>query len=124
MIYCKTCGLLLPAGVTTCPECGTPIPPQPTAPARPVYTPPPAAPASDSLGTGGNLAMLLVFLVPVVGFIMMLVWSFGGTSNKAREALARAYLIRTLIAVMLITVLVVIGALLFSTAVSYSYYLY
>ena len=35
----------------------------------------------------------VLFSIPLVGFIFMLIWSFGGSSNRTRVQYARSYLI-------------------------------
>lgn len=126
MEFCENCGLLLPDGATGCPKCGAPHTPHPApqapcyenaAPPHPYYQPeqPQQAPG---LTTGGYLLTLLVFLIPLVGLIMMVVWSFT-CENPARKSLARAYLIRTLILSVIVFVLVFVLALGFFSMMPY-----
>lgn len=136
MRYCKNCGLLLPFDAAQCPECGAPVPPpaQPAAaPDGPRYEAAPAAPAKPSraeeafcpLSLPATIGYLLLFAIPVVGFILTLVWSLGGTRRPALRQLAQAYLGRTLILSVLISALLVLAALglagALQTAVFYSY---
>lgn len=120
MRYCKNCGLLAPFDADHCPQCGAALPPEPAAPAQP---PRQAAPqygrdaaadddAVPALSSWATLGALLLFAVPVAGFLFSLAWSFGFTKNPARRRLAQAYLIRTLL------VAVVAALLLFWVAVS------
>ena len=73
------------------------------------------------LTDGSTLGTLVIFAIPLVGFIMMLVWSFSGGPDSARKRLARAYLVRTLIIAVIFALLFLIGALSLA-AVSHSLY--
>lgn len=118
MRYCKNCGLLAPFDADHCPQCGAPLPPAPAAPpADPAGQQAPGkaryhAPAPQeeeeipALSPWATLGALLLFAVPVAGFLFCLAWSFGFTKNPARRRLAQAYLIRTLVLAVLVTLLV------------------
>ncbi len=67
---------------------------------RPPYTPP-AAQQSAPMSTGQFLGTLLLMMIPIAGFILMLVWAFGGTDNLNRRNLARAKLILVAIGLVL-----------------------
>ena len=118
--FCKNCGLLLPHDADRCPQCGTPAP---AAAPRPAAQPGPAAPLYDAaakedaipaMSQADTTITMILFAIPVVGFILALVWSFGGTHEAARKRLARAYLIRTLVAVAALALFVLAAALVFS----------
>ena len=120
MYFCKNCGRMAHPGEDHCPKCGAAhIQPAPAA-AAPTG---PAAPEQDvpALGFGSTLGTLVIFAIPLVGFIMMLVWSFSGGPDSARKRLARAYLVRTLIIAVIFALLFLIGALSLA-AVSHSLY--
>ena len=69
---------------------------------------------------------MLLFAIPLVGLILALVWSFGGTDNPARKRLARSYLIRTLVVIAVVALFVLVVSLVFSAVLhsqlAYSYY--
>lgn len=133
LIFCKHCGLLLPAGQTVCPRCGAPAslpapapvqPPlyAPTAP-QPETLPPTEGPRYDTadspkkrgpMGLAGYFGSLCLFAVPVVGLIFMLIWSISERVRPERHRLAQAYLIRTVI----FSALLLVAALLFSAYIS------
>ncbi|MGN0975287.1 MAG: zinc-ribbon domain-containing protein [Gemmiger sp.] len=94
------------------PEGSAPLPPTN---GTPRYSPPP-----QELSTGGYLGSLLLFMIPVVGLILMLVWSFSANVKPERKKLARAYLIRTAIVAAAGLVLVLILSVLLSTLLVYS----
>ena len=91
--YCKNCGLLLPHDADRCPQCGAPAPlaVRPAAqpgPAAPLYGAPDdreAEPMAEAMSQGATTGTMILFAIPVVGFILALVWSFGGTHNEARK---------------------------------------
>ena len=129
MYFCKNCGRMAHPGEDHCPKCGAahiqpaPAAAAPTGPAAPQYHPAEDAPEQDvpALGFGSTLGTLVIFAIPLVGFIMMLVWSFSGGQDSARKRLARAYLVRTLIIAVIFALLFLIGALSLA-AVSHSLY--
>lgn len=45
----------------------------------------------------GFLAMQIALLIPVVGFILMFIWSFGRNTNANRKAYARSILVWLLV---------------------------
>lgn len=128
MYFCKNCGRLAHPSETCCPKCGAAhVQPAPAAsaagPTALQYHPAEDAPEQDvpALGFGSTLGTLVIFAIPLVGFIMMLVWSFSDSPDSARKRLARAYLVRTLIIAAIIALLFLIGALSLA-AVSHSLY--
>lgn len=58
----------------------------------------------EKLSVGDYILMLILFQIPLVGFIMMLVWSFGDFGIN-RKNFARAFLIIQIIAVVLVIIL-------------------
>lgn len=54
-------------------------------------------PEEKPLSVGEFLLMLFVSGIPVVGFILLLVWAFGGAVNQNRKNFARATLILSVI---------------------------
>ena len=133
MRYCKNCGLLAPLDADHCPQCGAPLPPDPAvrpgqAPGAPLYhDPEPDAPDAPipALTPWATLGALLLFAVPVVGFLFSLAWSFGFTKTPARRRLAQAYLIRTLVLAVIVTLLVLcltVSSVLTLTVTPYYFY--
>lgn len=130
LIFCKHCGLLLPAGHHTCPRCGAPAPQPVTPPFQPplyqeqssTQTIPPEGPRYNAaqpkergpMGLAGYFGSLCLFAIPVVGLVFMLIWSISERVRPERRRLAQAYLIRSVI----ISALVLVAALLFSAYVS------
>lgn len=94
MYFCKNCGRLAHPGEDRCPKCGaahiqpTPAAAAPTGPAAPQYHPAEDAPEQDvpALGFGSTLGTLVIFAIPLVGFIMMLVWSFPAARTVPASA--------------------------------------
>lgn len=76
-------------------------------PQGPYYGGQPVRYMPEELSTAGYLGTLLLFLIPVVGLVLMLVWSFGGDVKPERKKLARAYLIRTLILLAIAVVVII-----------------
>ena len=101
-------------------------PPQPVyqqRPVQPAYTLPPQQPYYNNqapgygsmqanrepLGVGSYIGMFILSAIPMVGFIMLLVWAFGGSVNLNKKNYARAILIMSLIAVALWILIFIIG---------------
>ena len=125
MYFCKNCGRLAHPGEPCCPKCGTPHaePPHEAAPAALQYHPAEDPHDVPAMGYSSTLGTLIIFAIPVVGFIMMLVWSFSDAPDNARKRLARAYLTRTLIVAAVIAALLLLGAVGLA-AVTHSMYYY
>lgn len=99
---CPQCGKPLPANALFCGNCGTRLNGNP-APA-PAPTPAPAvptAPVADTtpLKTTDYLLMFLLMCVPVISFIIFMIWAFSGGTNVNRRNFSRAYLLYYLIAI-------------------------
>lgn len=117
MRYCKNCGLLAPFDADRCPQCGAPLPPE-TAPAPSSARYTGEAPAEQpqeevvpALSEWATLGTLLLFAIPVAGFILSLAWSFGFNTHPARKRLAQAWLIRTLVVGVVVALVCIVLAL-------------
>lgn len=81
----------------------------------PPYTAAPSTGAPDKkspyavLGIGGNMLNLFVIALPIIGFIVTLIWAFGGTNNLNRRNYACAVLIWWLIGIAAAIVLAILG---------------
>lgn len=60
---------------------------------------------SASLSFGQYLGMMLISLIPCVGFIMLLVWSFSSKVNANKKNWARAQIVFSIIAGIVIGIL-------------------
>ena len=145
--FCTECGKEIPAGVAFCTECGTKAPADPvptetqtvteaatakvetpvvhTPPAQnnyqaqQTYTPVPAAdPTNKVVGTGAYFGLMLLFALPVIGFIACIIMAFA-PKNKNIKHFARAMLIWTVIAVVLLGILVAVITLLTNSLMDY-----
>lgn len=77
------------------------------------YNAAPAAPKSNVMSTWAYVGSILLMAIPLAGFIIALVWAFGGTDNLNRRNLARATLIIMLIGIVLCVFLfVALGAMI------------
>ena len=128
-MFCENCGAKLPDGAKFCAGCGAktepvqpvhaataapspprPAPPQPPAQTAPPYQPayaPPGPPAysghpgSEPLRVGQYIGMLLLMCVPILGVVLLFVWSFGSSVNLNKKNYARAMLIVSVIGIAL-----------------------
>ncbi|MDR0906740.1 MAG: zinc ribbon domain-containing protein [Oscillospiraceae bacterium] len=119
MAICTECGANVPDEIKFCTECGKPMtaaapaapPPPATAPApapqpapQPVYAPVAAAPSYPAIGTGGYIGMMILFAIPVIGWLACIIMSFAA-KNPNRKHYARATLIMLIIGLILSVVL-------------------
>ncbi len=129
MSYCESCGAELPEGKLTCPTCGEPVPREEYtgrdysnyyndsgysdyydegyASREPVYSYSPNEKTPDRvLGTGAFFGSVLLMSIPVLGLLLQIIWALGGTGSQNRRNLARAYLIFSVIGIVLAILLV------------------
>lgn len=130
-MFCEKCGSKLPENAKFCAGCGAkaelaqPIASQPQAQYTPpattyqtspvqapqpqpqvhAYTPTPAySPAQSQceiLSVKQYMVMLLLLCIPIVNFVLLLMWSFGSSAGPSKKNFARAMLFFTVIMVVL-----------------------
>ena len=71
----------------------------------------------EAMSQGATTGTMILFAIPVVGFILALVWSFGGTQQRGPQAAGRAQVVRTLVVAAAAALLVLVAALVFSAVV-------
>jgi hypothetical protein len=86
-----------PAYVQPAPPQVTPMPAQPMQPAGTVPKPEKTTP----LGVFKFIGLMIVPCIPLLGFIMVLVWSFGSSFNRNTKNFARALLVLWIIGIIL-----------------------
>lgn len=114
---CPTCGAEIPENAISCTFCGTAFeyytPAAPVPPVQPAYNPVTPAPEVKLLGPWGYFGLQLLFAIPLVGFILLIVFSFDN-SNLNRRNFARSYwcglLLSVIIAIVLTVVILATGA--------------
>ena len=116
-IYCPRCGKPLPADSAFCGECGANLKAAPETASAPA--PMTAAPADTApLSTADYLILHLVNMIPLVGFILMLMWSFSDNVNLNRRNFCRAYLIVYAVSFILSIFLIALYAVILGTVFS------
>ncbi len=107
----------------------------PAAAAAAVYPPPaayapPAAPAAEDpdkpdkkskyapMTSLGMAVEIFLMSIPVVGFVLMILWSCGVCRKIARRNLARAYLILLIVGLVLMVILAVLGRFVFKDQIT------
>lgn len=64
----------------------------------------------------GYLGYEILFAIPLVGFILLLVFSFGGTKNVNLRNFARSYILIAVIVVLLSVIIIPSGISVFNSA--------
>ena len=77
---CKRCGNEIADYAAMCPSCGALV--SETAPV-----------GDGDVSIGDWILTLFLVGIPIVGFILLLVWAFGGSTNASKQKWARAVLI-------------------------------
>ena len=116
-VYCPRCGKQLPADSAFCGDCGADL----RAASQTVSAPAPipAAPVDTApLKTSDYLILHLVNMIPLVGFILMLMWSFSDNVNLNRKNFCRAYLIMYAISFVLSFFLLILYGVILASAFS------
>lgn len=137
--FCSSCGSSMNENATFCTNCGATKPNsaqaaqvQYAAPAPTPYIPPvqqtyyqPVQPAYQNNGqdtqpltVGQYIGMFILMAIPVVGFILMLVWAFGSNVNINKKNYCRAALILGLIGLVLGIIISIFSATLLSSIFS------
>lgn len=100
MIHCSNCGTQNPEGTKFCTNCGAPA-----LNSRPQDPCPPKGSPWAPISTGGYVGSLLLMWVPVIGWIIAIIWCCGGTKNQNRRNLAKAGLILLAVGILLSLIL-------------------
>lgn len=148
-MFCGKCGAPIDEGANVCASCGEavvvaaqPVAEEPVVQAepvqeqaqpvyqqpvyqQPVYQQPvyqqPVIPEgySETVSIGEWIGSMFLMMIPVVNFILVLVWAFGG-SKKSKSNFFKAYLILVLIGVVIgVLIGVFFGAALFEEFMYY-----
>lgn len=93
MPFCENCGKPLPEGERFCANCGgVSDPNRQTDPHAAAPRPPKGSPYAV-IGSWSFAGTIVLLSIPVVGFILSIVWACGGAQNLNRRNFARAYLL-------------------------------
>lgn len=98
---CTICGAELTGNETVCAACGAPV----AAPVEAPVTPP--AKEIKLLGPWGYFGLKILFSIPLVGFILLIVFSFNN-NNLNRRNFARSYWCDLILRVAIILILAII----------------
>lgn len=114
MAFCENCGKPVYRLDRTCANCGAPVTqyPQNTAQedasaARMNNDPAQSSPYAV-LSSWGFVGSMLLMSIPIVGFIITIVWASGGVVNLNRRNLARGYLLMMAIGVVLYILIMIV----------------
>lgn len=72
----------------------------------------------ETIKTSDWFLTMLITAIPIVGFIMLFVWAFGGGTNPCKANWAKASLLWVLIGIVLVVLLVLIFGVFVSSMVS------
>ena len=129
MAYCNNCGGTLGDYDRVCSNCGTPVARSGSVSAQggsrssgttTTYS---SGLQNDVISSWGYVGSLILMGLPIVGFIITIVWAAGGASNQNRRNLARAYLLILAITIGIMVVVLVSIIARFGSLVYYLNYL-
>ena len=105
MASCKKCGANVPDDKKFCTGCGKPMgvkAPVKTAPTTKADTgkQPSAGSPYAVMGVGSYVGASLLMSIPVIGWIICIIWALGGCNNRNKRNYARAVLIFMIIGVL------------------------
>ena len=108
---CKICGAECSDDMLFCKDCGSPLKASKSAPEYVAVQPVPDTISEDCkpISMWGYFGYELLFAIPLVGFILILVFSFWGTRNKNLKNFARSFFCVWILVVVLITILIIAG---------------
>lgn len=116
-----------PAAAQAAPAAAAPVYPAPAAYPRPAAQAAPVAEDPDKpdrkskyapMTSLGMAVELFLMSIPVVGFVLMILWSCGVCRKIARRNLARAYLILLIVGLVLAVVLAILGRFVFKDQIT------
>ncbi len=133
--FCTECGKEIAEGTAVCAECGTKAPAtedvtevtstavhtskaQNSYQEQETYTQTVPDPASKVVGTGAYFGLMLLFAIPIIGFIACIIMAFA-PKNKNIKHFARATLIWMVIALVLAGVLIAVITLMTNVITNY-----
>lgn len=70
------------------------------------------------IGMWGYFGYELLFMIPIVGLIMVLIFSFGGTANKNLKNFARSQFCIWIIIIVLVVIAILLGLMTASSVAS------
>ena len=103
-MYCKKCGGKVDSYASNCPFCGEPVAHKSV---EATYTASENS-APVTRGVGKWILTYILMSIPVVNFIMLMVWAFGKNPDRTFKSWARSILLLGLITVIACVALVVV----------------
>ena len=114
-MYCKKCGGKIESYASHCPFCGEPLANNNV---QATYSANQAPVSGEHKGIGGWILTYIITCIPLVGFIMLLVWACGDKTksdptfrNWARAQLVIAIISAILGVILMIAMVALIGSL-------------
>lgn len=107
-MYCPKCGAWVQDNERTCPKCGCVLG---TGAVQNGFTEDTIPEEWKPITMWGYLGYQLLFAIPLVGLILILVFSFGGAGNRNLRNFARSYLCVMVIVTIVMIILTVAGVL-------------
>ena len=116
---CNSCGSQLPEGTGFCTRCGAKYQPELRSQTpEPGYASHPAAPAEKCVSTGAFFGLMLLFSLPVLGWVICIIMAFAPKNRNIRN-FARAMLIWLVIALVISLLLGLAVNALINSATAY-----
>ena len=111
-MYCSNCGKPLPDGSRACPYCGAPsggfAPFTAYQPNIPNITEDNIPDEWKPISMWGYFGYEILFSIPLIGLILLIVFSVGGTKNRNLRNFARSYFCFLIVAIIVIAIILAV----------------
>ncbi|HCI83354.1 MAG: zinc-ribbon domain-containing protein [Porcincola intestinalis] len=108
-MYCSNCGKPLPDGSRACPYCGAPSGGfAPFTAYQPNITEDNIPDEWKPISMWGYFGYEILFSIPLIGLILLIVFSVGGTKNRNLRNFARSYFCFLIVAIIVIAIILAV----------------
>ncbi len=107
-MYCENCGEKLKEGAEVCLKCGHQAKKETKTNTK--FNEQNIPSEYKPISMWGYFGYEILFMIPIIGFILLLVFALGGTSNKNLKNFARSYFCLFIIIAVIFVIIALMGA--------------
>ena len=107
-MYCENCGEKLNEGAEICLKCGHQVKKEQKNNNK--FNEQNIPSEYKPISMWGYFGYEILFMIPIIGFILLLVFALGGTSNKNLKNFARSYFCLFIIVAVIFAIIAIAGA--------------